>query len=95
VSPQRRLFGQPGSLVLQIILAILVFVLVLLSTESVYLGDTGRYITEIMNHRAHLFPSSQDPFWDFGHPAWRPLVNLLFDGAGRAIQTFRGGDARR
>jgi 4-amino-4-deoxy-L-arabinose transferase-like glycosyltransferase len=75
--------------------AILVCALILLFTEPAYLADTGRYMTEIMNHRAHLLPSSQDPFWDFGHPAWRPLINLLFDGAGRTIQTVRGGDARQ
>jgi hypothetical protein len=80
---------------LQIVLAILGFVLVLRFTEPAYLGDTARYISEIMNHRAQLFPPSQDPFWDFGHPAWRPLVNVLFDGAGRAIQNVRGGDARQ
>ena len=80
-------------LVLQIVSATIVFALVLLFTESAYLGDTGRYMAEIMNHRAHLFPSSQDPFWDFGHPAWRPLVNLLFAGAGRTIQNVRGGNA--
>ena len=82
-------------LVLQIVSAILLAGLVLLFTEPAYLGDTARYMTEIMNHRAHLFPSSQDPFWDFGHPAWRPLVNVLFDGAGPAIQMVRGGDARQ
>jgi 4-amino-4-deoxy-L-arabinose transferase-like glycosyltransferase len=80
-------------LVLQIVSATIVFALVLLFTEPAYLGDTGRYMAEIMNHRAHLFPSSQDPFWDFGHPVWRPLVNLLFDGAGRTIQNVRGGNA--
>ena len=80
-------------LVLQILSATIVCALVLLFTESAYLGDTGRYVAEIMNHRAHVFPSSQDPFWDFGHPAWRPLVNLLFDGAGRTIQNVRGGNA--
>ena len=82
-------------LVPQIAVAILVCALILLFTEPAYLADTGRYMTEIMNHRAHLLPSSQDPFWDFGHPAWRPLINLLFDGAGRTIQTVRGGDARQ
>ena len=49
-------------LVLQIVSAILLAGLVLLFTEPAYLGDTARYMTEIMNHRAHLFPSSQDPF---------------------------------
>ncbi len=82
-------------LVLQIALVILVCALVMLFTEPAYLADTGRYMTEIMNHRAHLLPASQDPFWDFGHPAWRPLINLLFDGAGRTIQRVRGGDTRQ
>jgi 4-amino-4-deoxy-L-arabinose transferase-like glycosyltransferase len=82
-------------LALQIALTVSVLALVFLFTESAYLGDTGRYMTEIMNHRAHLFSSGQDPFWDFGHPAWRPLVNVLFDGAGRTIQRVRGGDARQ
>jgi len=74
---------------------VLVLSLVLLFTESAYLGDTARYVAEIMNHRAHLFPASQDPFWDFGHPAWRPLVNVLYDRAGSTIQGIRGGDARQ
>lgn len=86
---------RPPHLLLQIVSAILVLALVLLFTESAYLGDTARYIAEIMNHRAHLFPAGQDPFWDFGHPAWRPLVNVLFDGAGHTIQMVRGGDARQ
>ncbi len=82
-------------LTLQVVAGVILLAVVLLFTESAYLGDTARYIAEIMNHRAHLFPSSQDPFWDFGHPAWRPVVNLLFDGAGGTIQRIRGGDARQ
>jgi 4-amino-4-deoxy-L-arabinose transferase-like glycosyltransferase len=93
-TPSARIHRLPH-LALQIVLGILVCVVALRFTEPAYLGDTARYISEIMEHRAQIVPASQDPFWDFGHPAWRPLVNALFDGAGRTIQNVRGGDARQ
>jgi 4-amino-4-deoxy-L-arabinose transferase-like glycosyltransferase len=74
---------------------ILVFLLIVLLTEPAYLSDTARYINEIQNHRAHLVGASRDPFWDFGHPAWRPLVNAMYDVAGGAVQNMRGGDGRQ
>jgi len=74
---------------------ILVFLLVVLLTKPAYLADTARYMNEIQNHRAHLVGASRDPFWDFGHPAWRPLVNAVYDVAGGAVQNMRGGDARQ
>ena len=74
---------------------ILVFLLVVLLTEPAYLSDTARYMNEIQNHRAHLVGASRDPFWDFGHPAWRPLANAVYDVAGSAVQNMRGGDGRQ
>ena len=74
---------------------ILVFLLIVLLTEPAYLSDTARYINEIQNHRAHLIGAGQDPFWDFGHAAWRPLVNAVYGAAGGAVQDMRGGDARQ
>jgi hypothetical protein len=57
---------------------LLVCVVVALVTQSAYLADTQRYTNEIMNHRAHLLPASQDPYWEFGHVAWRPLINTVY-----------------
>jgi hypothetical protein len=86
-SPTKRL----RRVLIQIAPVFFLFLVVLFFTEPAYLGDTARYISEIQNHRAHLFTASQDPFWDFGHPVWRPLVNTLFDWTGNAIETRRGG----
>ena len=74
---------------------LLVFLLVMFLTEPAYLSDTVRYVNEIQNHRAHLIAASQDPFWDFGHLAWRPLANAVYGAAGGAVQNMRGGDARQ
>ena len=74
---------------------LLVCLLVALTTEPAYLADTSRYINEILNHRAHTLPASADPFWDFGHVAWRPLVNTAFDLAGPTVERLRGGDERQ
>jgi Dolichyl-phosphate-mannose-protein mannosyltransferase len=79
---------------LKIAAAILFVLLVLFLTQPAYLGDTARYINEILNHRAHVFNAAGDPFWDFGHAVWRPLVNELFDGLGRPIEAMTGGDTR-
>jgi hypothetical protein len=49
-----------------------------LVTQAAYLADTQRYINEIMNHREHRLPPGQDPYWEFGHAAWRPLVNTVY-----------------
>jgi len=67
----------------------------MLLTEPAYLSDTARYMNEIQNHRAHLVAASRDPFWDFGHPAWRPLVSAVYGVAGGAVQNIRGSDARQ
>jgi hypothetical protein len=74
---------------------ILVFLLVVLLTEPAYLSDTARYMNEIQNHRAHLVGASRDPFWDFGHPAWRPLANAVYDVAGSAVQNMRAATGGR
>jgi 4-amino-4-deoxy-L-arabinose transferase-like glycosyltransferase len=74
---------------------VLIFFLVMLFTKPDYLGDTARYMNEIQNHRAQLVDASRDPFWDFGHPAWRPLVNAVYDVAGGAVRNMRGGDGRQ
>src|SRR5580700_1939768 len=74
---------------------ILVFLLLMFFTEPGYLGDTARYMNQIETHRAHLVDAGQDPFWDFGHPAWRPLINAVYDLAGGAVRNMRGGDARQ
>jgi 4-amino-4-deoxy-L-arabinose transferase-like glycosyltransferase len=52
-------------------------------------------MNEIQNHRNHLVGASQDPFWDFGHTAWRPLVNAVYGVAGGGVLKMRGGDARQ
>ena len=74
---------------------VLVVAAVLLLTQPAYLADTGRYIIEIQNHRAHLMDAGQDPFWDFGHAAWRPLVNAVYGFAGSTVESIRGGNERQ
>lgn len=74
---------------------ILVFLLVVLFTDPAYLGDTARYVNEIQNHREHLMSAAEDPFWEFGHPVWRPLVNAVYDLGGGAVRQMRGGDGRQ
>jgi MFS family permease len=71
---------------------IVIFLSAVWLTRPSYIADTARYINEIRVHRAGLLPAGQDPFWDFGHTAWRPLINALFDRFGYLVQRARGGD---
>jgi len=74
---------------------LLVCSVVALLTTPAYLGDTELYVSQILKHRAHLLAPGQDPFWDFGHTAWRPLVNAVFGVAGPAAKHLCGGDQRQ
>ena len=74
---------------------LLVYLLVMFFTEPAYLSDTVRYMNEIQNHRAHLVAASRDPYWDFGHLAWRPLVNMVYGAGGGAVQKLLGVDGRQ
>ncbi len=50
-----------------------VYICVLLVTRPNDYVDSFNYAKHIVDHYHRALPAGNDPFWDFGHAAWRPL----------------------
>ncbi len=54
--------------------------------------DTFNYAKHIVDHRAGLLDGANDPFWDFGHPLWRPLGYFVYVCFGGVLNAMFGGN---
>jgi hypothetical protein len=54
--------------------------------------DTFNYAKHIVDHRAGLLDAANDPFWDFGHPLWRPLGYFVYLCFGGVLGAMFGGN---
>ena len=54
------------------------YVLILLCTRPDTYIDSFNYAKHIVDHKQGALPPSLDPFFDFGHPLWRPMGYLVY-----------------
>ena len=59
-------------------LMVLIYGILLVSTTSDYLGDTGAYASNIVQYDRDGATASPDLLWDAGHLYWRPLGLVLY-----------------
>jgi hypothetical protein len=55
-----------------------VYICVLLATRPNDYVDSFNYARHIVDHYHKVLPAENDPFWDFGHVAWRPMGYLVW-----------------
>ncbi|MCA1615403.1 MAG: hypothetical protein LC800_15135 [Acidobacteria bacterium] len=67
------------------------FLLATWLTDAWFMGDTSVYAGAILNYERGLPPTSEFPFWEFGHLVWRPAGWLAYR-ATRPLTALAVGD---
>lgn len=67
------------------------FLLATWLTDAWFMGDTSVYAGAILNYDAGRPPTSEFPFWEFGHLVWRPAGWLAYR-ATRPLTALAVGD---
>lgn len=68
------------------------YVLILLCTRPDTYIDSFNYAKHIVDHKQGVLPPSLDPFFDFGHPLWRPMGYLVYVCFGNLLASGFGGN---